>query len=132
MLNRFLLPAALALGAALPVTAETLSAEIGRAGLAPVEARLTALATPTEDERLALGAVQFLRAIEGSFQTRWTYGLTDRTGFLPLLRIGLDDNPAPTPLDPGAIAQIFREAEAGLAAERLARWLGRGAGNRSW
>lgn len=116
MVKRFLLTATLALGTALPAAAETITAEIARAGLGPTEARLAGLATPTEEERLALGAVQFLRAIEGSFQTRWTYGLTDRTGLLPLLRIGLQDNPAPTPLEPGVIAQIFREAEAGLAA----------------
>lgn len=105
-----------ALLAAAPAHAETLSAEIGRTGLTATEARLSALPSPSDDETLALGAVQFLRAIEGSFQTRWTYGMTDRSGMLPLLRLPLDDNPAPTAFDSKVIAQIFTEAEAGLAA----------------
>ena len=105
----------LAVLAASPAAAETLSAELGRTGLGPTEARLAALPTPSEDDRLALGAVQFLRAIEGTFQTRYTYGLTDRTGFLPLLRLGLADNPSPKPFDPAVVAQIFADAEAGLA-----------------
>ena len=105
----------LAVLAASPVAAQSISTEIGQTGLGPTEARLAALARPTDDDRLALGAVQFLRAIEGSFQTRHAYGLTDRTGFLPLLRLGMTDNPAPRPFDPAILAQIFRDAEAGLA-----------------
>lgn len=112
MLKRLGLLAALA---ASPASAQSLSAEIGQSGLGPTEARLTALASPTEDETLALGAVQFLRAIEGSFQTRYTHGLTDRSGLLPLLRLGLSDNPAPAAFDPAVITRIFAEAEAGLA-----------------
>lgn len=101
--------------AAAPAHAETLSAEIARAGLAATEARLAALAAPTDDDTLALGAVQFLHAIEGSFQTRWTYAVTDRSGLLPLLRLPLDDNPAAKPFEPRVVAQIFSEAETGLA-----------------
>lgn len=105
----------LALLSAAPAHAETLSAEIGTKGLAATETRLAGLGAPTEDETLALGAVQFLRAIEGSFQTRWAYGLTDRSDFLPLLRLPLADNPAPQPFDPTVIARIFTDAETGLA-----------------
>lgn len=101
--------------AALPAQAETLSAVIGRTGLAATEARLAALPAPNDDERFVLGGVQFLRAIEGTFQTRWAYGLTDRTGLLPLLRLPLDDNPAPKPFEPAVITTLFRDAEAGLA-----------------
>lgn len=116
MLDRFAAVATLsALLSASPVAADSISAEIGSAGLGPTEARLAALPTPSDDERLALGAVQFLRAIEGSFQTRYAYGLTDRSGFVPLLRLGLTDNPAPEPFDPHVITRIFAEAEAGLA-----------------
>lgn len=107
--------AALAVLAALPAHAETLSAELGRAGLAATETRLAALPTLKDEERLALGMVQFLHAIEGTFQTRWTYGMTDRSGMLPLLRLPLDDNPAPKAFEAGVIATLFREAEAGLA-----------------
>lgn len=64
----------------------------------------------SDEDRFALGGIQFLRAIEGSFQTRWAAGLTDRTGMLPLLRLPLEDNPAAPPLDPAVIATIFRDA----------------------
>lgn len=111
----FKLAAVLATLAALPAYAETLSAELARTGLSATEIRLAALASPSEEERFALGAVQFLRAIEGTFQTRWAYGMTDRTGMLPLLRLPLEDNPAPKPFEAAAIAALFRDAEAGLA-----------------
>lgn len=94
--------------------AETISQEIARAGLAATETRLAALPERNSEEQLALGGVQFLRAIEGTFQTRWAAGLTDRTGILPLLRLPLEDNPNAPPLDPNVIAQIFRDAEAQL------------------
>lgn len=108
---------ALALIAITPCAAlaETISQEIARTGLAATETRLAALAERAPDEQLALGGVQFLRAIEGTFQTRWAAGLTDRTGMLPLLRLPLDDNPAAPPLDPKVIAQVFRDAEARLS-----------------
>ena len=69
-----------------PAAAETISDEIARTGLAPTEARLAALPSRTDAESFALGGVQFLRAIEISFQLRWSAGLTDRSAFLPLLR----------------------------------------------
>lgn len=94
--------------------AETISQEIARTGLTATETRLAALPERTSEEQLALGGVQFLRAIEGTFQTRWAAGLTDRTGMLPLLRLPLEDNPDAPLLDPKVIAQIFRDAEAQL------------------
>ncbi len=107
--------AILGLLAAIPAHADPISTEIAVTGLAATERRLSALPTPTEDDILALGAVQFLRAVEGSLQTRWTYGMTDRSGMLPLLRLPLDDNPAAKPFEPPVVAQIFTEAEAELA-----------------
>lgn len=107
--------AVLGLLAAPPAHSESLSTEIAVTGLAATETRLTRLPAPTEDERLALGAVQFLHAIEGTFQTRWAYGMTDRSGLLPLLRLPLDDNPAAKAFEPPVVAQIFTEAEAGLS-----------------
>lgn len=101
---------------ATPAAAETISAEIGRAGLAATEARLSALPAASAEEAFALGGVRFLRAIESSFQIRWQNGLTDQTGLLPLLRLPLADNPAPQPFDPGAIAKVFSAAEGHLAA----------------
>ncbi|MEO8241743.1 MAG: hypothetical protein ABI832_05480 [bacterium] len=113
--------AAMFLLLALPVHAETapaatISAEIGRAGLAATQARLTALATPSDADRFARGGVTFLRAIEVTFQQRYTLGLTDRTGMLPLLRLPLNDNPHPAPIAPAAVVAIFSDAATTLSA----------------
>ena len=112
--------ALLALMLATPAAGETLSAEIGRAGIAATEARLAALPAPADDERFALGGLRFLSALEQSFQIRWQNGMTDRTGLLPLLRLTVPDNPAPQPVDPGAVAAIFTAADARLEAARAA------------
>jgi len=112
-MRRFLIPALVAL--ALPASAETLSQEIARSGLALTEARLAARPALSDADRFALGGVRFLRAIEGTFQERWAMGLTDRTGMLPLLRLPLADNPNPVPFDPQAIVTLFANAAAGLA-----------------
>ncbi len=109
---------ALFLTLALPAAAETLSAELGRSGIAATETRLAALPSPTDAERFALGGTQFLRAIEGSFQDRWSAGMTDRTGMLPLLRLPLDDNPNPAPFDPKMIVGVFEHAAENLAKSR--------------
>ena len=110
--------ATLFLTLALPAHAETISAEIARSGLAATETRLTALPSPTDADRFALGGVLFLRAVEISFQDRWRYGLTDRTGMLPLLRLPLEDNPRPAAFDPAAITGIFAHAAAKLSAAK--------------
>lgn len=71
-----LLSFAMPLFAALPLHAETLSAEVGRTGLAATEARLSALPSPTDAERFALGGILFLRGFEVNFQERRKTGLT--------------------------------------------------------
>jgi hypothetical protein len=103
---------------ALPVQAETLSQEIARTGLAATETRLAALPTRTDAETFTLGGVQFLRAIEGTFQDRYAMGLTDRSGMLPLLRLPLADNPNPEPFTPPAITALFAHAAINLAAAK--------------
>lgn len=95
--------------------AETLSAEIGRSGIAATEVRLAALPNPSDEEKFALGGLRFLRAIEISFQIRWRNGITGETGSLPLLRVPMAANPNPAPFDPSAISEIFRQAETNLA-----------------
>ncbi len=101
--------------AALPLHAETLSAEIGRTGLAAVETRLSALPQLTDEERFTLGGVEFLRAVEISFQMRWRENLTDSTGMLPFLRLPIAANPKHDPFQPATIVGIFQAAEAELA-----------------
>ena len=112
--------ALLALMLATPAAAETLSAEISRAGIAATEARLAALPAPADDERFALGGLRFLSALEQSFQIRWQNGMSDRTGMLPFLRLPVPDNPTPQPFDPGAGAVIFTAADTRLEAARAA------------
>ena len=98
-----------------PLHAETISAEIDAKGLAEVEARLTALPSRSDADTFALGGVQFLRAIEISFQDRWRAGLTDRGGILPLLRMPIPPNPAPGAFDPASVVGIFAHTGAKLA-----------------
>lgn len=95
-----------------------ISAEIGQTGLAATEARLAALASPSDEEKFALGGVRFLRTVEGALQTRWKAGLTDRLGMLPFLRLPIDENPTPDPFDPGVIAGIFRGVTTGMDSAR--------------
>lgn len=106
--------AAIALGglsalAATPAVSGPLSAEIAASGLAATEARLAALTSPADDDRLALGGVRFLRGIEGALQARWRIGLTEGMRMLPILRLPIDENPAPAPFDPASLAAIFRD-----------------------
>lgn len=100
--------------AALPASlagAETLSQEIGRAGLAPTEARLAALPAPGDADRFALGGVRFLRTVEVALQAQARDGLYDPTGLLPFLaRPPLSDTPAAAPFPPAAIRPLFINA----------------------
>ena len=110
-MRRTLIAAALCLP--LPAHAETISQEIARAGLAATEIRLTEAAA-TDADRFALGGVQFLRAIEQSYQTRWQTGLSDPTGMLPLLRLPVAANPDPAAFDPATLVTIFADASVQL------------------
>lgn len=111
------LATALAL-AALPASAQTISAEIGQTGLGATEARLAALPAPTDADRFALGGVRFLGAVERSLQIRWSAGLTDRIGMLPFLRLPMGDNPSPQGIAPDTISTLFREVASRMAAAR--------------
>ena len=95
-----------------------ISEEIGCNGLAATEARLSGLPAPTDQDRFALGGVLFLRAVEITFQDRYAYGMSDRTGLLPLLRLPLADNPNPKPFQPEVVVGIFTKAAAKLTEAR--------------
>ena len=60
--------------------AETLSEEIARTGLTATEARLVAAASTDPADAFGLGGVQFLRAVEQSYQLRWQTGWPTRPG----------------------------------------------------
>ena len=98
-----------------PAHAESVSAQIAKKGLSAVEAELLALPAPTDADTFALGGVQFLRAVEISFQDRWQMGMTDRTGMLPLLRLPIPANALPAKFDPASVAGVFSHAAAELA-----------------
>ena len=112
------LPLLALLSLPLPAAAESLSAEIARAGLAPTEARLAALPTPTDADRFGLAGVRFLGAVETALQLRYATGMTDRPGMLPFLRIPLADNPTPAPFDPAIIATLFNTVSTKMDAAR--------------
>jgi hypothetical protein len=108
---------ALLLLAAAPAAAQDISAEIAGTGLAATEARLAALPAPTEADRFALGGIRFLRAVEGTFQTRYRTGMSDPTGTIPFLR--LDQGAAPdASFAPGDVAALFTQAATGMATAR--------------
>lgn len=116
-MTKFLSLAALVALTALPAAAQDISAEIAANGLTATEARLASLPAPAPAERFALGGVRFLKAIEGTFQTRYRSGLQDPTGMVPLLR--LDQGSAPDAVfAPEDVARLFREASDGLEAAR--------------
>jgi hypothetical protein len=103
--------------AAAPAAAQDISAEIGSAGLAATQSRLTALPAPSEADRFALGGIRFLRAIEATYQARYRTGMSDPTGMIPFLR--LDQGTAPdATFAPGDVAALFTDAAAGMAAAR--------------
>lgn len=108
---------ALLLLAAAPAAAQDISAEIAGTGLTATEARLAALPAPTEADRFALGGIRFLRAVEGTFQTRYRTGMSDPTGTIPFLR--LDQGAAPdASFAPGDVAALFTQAATGMASAR--------------
>jgi hypothetical protein len=102
----------------LPAAAESLSAEIARAGLKATEARLAALPTPTDADCFGLAGTRFLGTVEAALQLRYASGMTDRTGMLPFLRIPMADNPTPAPFDPATIATLFTTISTRMDAAR--------------
>ena len=92
-----------------PLSAETLSEELGRTGLSATETRLAALTAPTDADRFALGGVRFLTAVEHSMQLRWASGFVDRTGMLPMLNTRLPENPTPAAFDPALFTTLFTD-----------------------
>ena len=113
------LTAALALAAPfLPALAtaapsEDWSARIAADGLAATATAIEALAAPTPDDRLALGAARFLGGVEKALQARWAIGQSKEISFLPVFRLPLAPNPAPAPFDPALLETTL----AGLSAD---------------
>ena len=111
---------ALALLLATPATAETISQEIARTGLAPAEARLAALAAPTNEDLFALAGLRFLGGVEQALQLRWQTGVKADWSELPILRLPIPENPNAIPFQAADFTALIRNLDADMDASRAA------------
>ncbi len=74
-----------------------ISTELGATGLKATEARLAALAAPTNEDLFALAGIRFLAGVESALQLRWQTGLRADWSELPILRLPIPENPAARP-----------------------------------
>lgn len=111
---------ALALLLATPLSAETISEEIARTGLAPTEARLAALPTPTNEDLFALAGLHFLGGVEQALQLRWQTGVKADWSELPILRLPIPENPDATPFQAADFTALIRSLDADMDASRAA------------
>jgi hypothetical protein len=110
----------LALMLATPVAAETISEEIARTGLAPTEARLAALPSPTNEDLFALAGVRFLGGVEAALQLRWQTGVKADWSELPILRLPIPENPNAIPFQAADFTALIRNLDADMEASREA------------
>lgn len=109
-----------------PVSAQTLSAEIGTTGIAPTLARLKAQPEPALEDIFAIGGLHFLAGIERALQLQWRTGMDEAAGGagdvlgVPLLRLPLPPNPAPDPFQGAMVSQLFADLDADMQSARAA------------
>ncbi|KAF0116262.1 MAG: Uncharacterized protein FD150_432 [Rhodobacteraceae bacterium] len=111
---------ALALLLATPAAAETISEEIARTGLAPTEARLATLPSPTNEELFALAGLHFLGGVEQALQLRWQTGVKADWSELPILRLPIPENPNAIPFQAADFTALIRNLEVDMDASRAA------------
>lgn len=111
---------ALALVLATPLSAETISEEIARTGLAPTEARLAALPSPTNEDLFALAGLRFLGGVEQALQLRWKTGVKADWSELPILRLPIPENPNAIPFQAADFTALIRNLDADMDASRAA------------
>lgn len=111
---------ALALLLATPLSAETLSEEIARTGLAPTEARLAALPSPSNEDLFALAGLRFLGGIEQALQLRWKTGVKADWSELPILRLPIPENPNAIPFQAADFTALIKNLDADMDASREA------------
>lgn len=111
---------ALALLLATPAAAETISEEIARTGLAPTEARLAALPSPSNEDLFALAGLHFLGGIEQALQLRWKTGVQADWSELPILRLPIPENPNAIPFQAADFTALIRNLDADMEASREA------------
>ena len=106
-------PAARAQGAA-QILRQNVEAGSLSAGEAALQ-RLAAASPADADAHMALGFLQFARAVERLGQNLHRYGLeAPRQRFIPILRFPVPVNPAPEKLDYGKLRAVYAEFLAGL------------------
>jgi hypothetical protein len=101
-----------------PATAETLSAEIGRTGIAATEARLAAVAAPTNEDLFALAGLRFLGGVEAALQLRWQTGIRADWSELPILRLPIPENPAARAFLPADFTTLITDLDIDMEAAR--------------
>lgn len=106
-----------------PVSAETLSQEIARAGIGATKARLAALTTPTNVELFGLAGLRFLGGIElggieAALQLRWQTGIRADWSELPILRLPIPENPDARAFVPADFTRLIRDLDADMEAAR--------------
>ncbi|MCE5973967.1 hypothetical protein LZA78_10775 [Sinirhodobacter sp. WL0062] len=117
-MRRLLIASALAT-LPLPAIAGTgLSAEIGETGITATLARLSALPAPTDEERFAIGGLEFLGALERVYQLRWQVGMGRGFDMMFGMAGQLGNNPDPRQLDPAEITAILDDTLAGMERAR--------------
>ncbi len=117
----FLLAFALfAASAPAPASAETISQEIARTGIATTEARLAALSGPTNEDLFALAGLRFLGGVEAALQLRWQTGIRADWSELPILRLPIPENPAARPFVPADFTALVTGLDAGMDSARAA------------
>ncbi|MES2915536.1 MAG: hypothetical protein V4753_10495 [Pseudomonadota bacterium] len=110
----------LALFLATPAAAETISEEIARSGLAPTEARLAALPSPSNEDLFALAGLRFLGGVEAALQLRWQTGVKADWSELPILRLPIPENPNAIPFQAADFTALIRNLDADMDASREA------------
>ncbi len=106
--------------AATPALSETLSEEIARTGLAPTEARLAAVPSPTNEDLFALAGLRFLGGVEQALQLRWQTGVKADWSELPILRLPIPENPNAIPFQAADFTALIRNLDADMEASRAA------------
>ena len=104
---------------AAPVVAQTdAQSELALRGL---EGQIAALQARGEPNPFELGALQTLRAVEKTLQTRYDYGLGDNALNMPLLRLPVTGraNPRAKPAGPEVLTTIFETFLADMDAVRV-------------
>lgn len=104
---------------AVPALADTYELDTAK-GLAALESELANVASPSANQTFALGAVRFLRAIEGALQARYRTNAAVGSQWtpVPILRLPFDPNPDPEPFQPEMIRELFDDLGTGMSIAR--------------